>query len=73
MRNEELQLTAYRVIRREVNCFERTTNDAELGNFVRGVVALQTELYSRMENECSENTAVSQYENKNVLIKEASE
>ena len=55
-RSEELQLTAYRIIRRETNCFERTTNDAELGNFVRGVVALQTELYAKLEDERSENT-----------------
>lgn len=55
-RSEELQITAYRIIRRETNCFERTTNDAELGNFVRGVVALQTELYARLDAECSEDT-----------------
>ena len=42
---KELELTAYKIIRREVNNFQRETDDAELGNFVRGVVALQTELY----------------------------
>lgn len=48
---EELENISYNVIRREVNDFERETNDAELGNFVRGVVKLQTELYARMTEE----------------------
>ncbi len=48
---EQLELEAYRVIRREVRDFERMTSDAELGNFVRGVVDLQFELYRRLQEE----------------------
>lgn len=42
----EIMLVAYNVIRREVTDFQRTTTDAELGNYVRGVVNLQSELFS---------------------------
>lgn len=44
-----LERTAYNVIRREVRNFQRTTTDAELGNYVRGVVDLQSELYGIMQ------------------------
>ena len=43
---EQIELIAYKLIRREVNKFDRTTTDSELGNYVRGVVQMQTELYS---------------------------
>jgi len=48
---EELENISYNVIRREVNNFERETTDSELGNFVRGVVKLQTELWGKMSEE----------------------
>ena len=35
---------AYRLIRTEVRRFDRETTDAELANYVRGVVSMQTEL-----------------------------
>ena len=47
----ELELLSYNVIRREVSNFQRTTNDAELGNFVKGVVALEKEIYITKMNE----------------------
>lgn len=53
--NEEtIEKMAYRLIRKEVRRFDRTTTDSELANYVRGVVDLQTELYgelTRVENE----------------------
>lgn len=53
--NEEtIEKIAYRLIRKEVRRFDRTTTDSELANYVRGVVDLQTDLYSELtevENE----------------------
>ena len=49
MSENELAVECFRVIRREVRDFERETTDAELGNFVRGVVELETCLYSMQE------------------------
>ena len=43
--DEKLVITAYDVIRRETRRYNRESNDAELGNYVKGVVDLQTELY----------------------------
>ena len=43
--SENLIITAYNVIRREIRRYDRKSNDAELGNYVKGVVDLQTELY----------------------------
>ena len=42
---EELIITAYTLIRREVRRYDRQSNDAELANYVKGIVDLQTELY----------------------------
>lgn len=47
MTTEELQLMAYGLIRAEVRRFHRETSDSELGNYVRGVVDMQTELYKK--------------------------
>ena len=47
--DEELVTTAYDVIRRETRRYNRGTNDAELGNYVKGVVDLQTELYKNAQ------------------------
>ena len=41
----ELARECYHVIRRYCRDFQRTSSDAELGCFVRGVVELQTALY----------------------------
>ena len=45
---EEIERMAYRLIRKEVRRFDRTTTDSELANYVRGVVDLQTELYGEL-------------------------
>lgn len=45
---DELQLEAFRLIRRELRRFDRETNDSELGNYVRGVVDLETEIYAQL-------------------------
>jgi len=47
---KKLKEMCFDVIRRETSNFERETSDAELGNFVRGVVALEIELYSDATN-----------------------
>lgn len=47
--NEKLIITAYDVIRRETRRYDRKSNDAELGNYVKGVVDLQTELYKNAQ------------------------
>lgn len=47
--NENLVITAYDVIRRETRRYDRKSNDAELGNYVKGVVDLQTELYKNAQ------------------------
>ena len=46
---ENLVITAYDVIRRETRRYNRESNDAELGNYVKGVVDLQTELYKNAQ------------------------
>ena len=47
--DENLVITAYDVIRRETRRYDRESNDAELGNYVKGVVDLQTELYKKAQ------------------------
>ena len=47
--DEKLVITAYDVIRRETRRYDRKSNDAELGNYVKGVVDLQTELYKNAQ------------------------
>lgn len=57
---EMLEREAYRLIRIEARRFDRTTTDSELGNYVRGIVDLQTELYgelNKVESEISSNEA----------------
>ena len=49
-----VELAAYRLIRRESRRFDRESTDAELGNYVRGVVDLQTEIYSLLEKKGKE-------------------
>lgn len=43
-----LEKEAYRLIRIEARRLDRTTTDSELGNYVRGVVDLQTQLYGEL-------------------------
>ena len=45
MTEQELELTAYRLIRIKAKHYE-SSNDEQLANYVRGVVDLQTEIYS---------------------------
>ena len=47
--DEKLAITSYDVIRRETRRYDRKSNDAELGNYVKGVVDLQTELYKNAQ------------------------
>ena len=49
---EEVELMAYRLIRTEVRRFDRETSDAELGNYVKGVVDMQAELFGSMHYPC---------------------
>ena len=56
MTNIAIQLLAYKLIRREVRKFDRSTSDAELGNYVRGVVDMQTELFMSMDAAAQEDT-----------------
>ena len=51
---EMLEREAYRLIRIEVRRFDRNTTDSELGNYVRGVVELQTQLYGELNKVESE-------------------
>lgn len=44
----ELQLEAFRLIRKETRRFDRETNDSELGNYVRGVVDLETQIFAQL-------------------------
>ena len=46
---DELQLEAFRLIRKEARRLDRKTNDSELGNYVKGVIDLETEIYARLE------------------------
>ena len=46
MNETELELMAYMLIRRECRRFDRTTTDSELANYIKGIVDLQTEIYS---------------------------
>ncbi len=55
MNQTRLGTISYDVIRREVSNIQRTTSNAELGNFVRGVVELEREIYMEMEREISNN------------------
>ena len=51
MYEKTVELAAYRLIRIETKRFDRESSDAELGNYVRGVVDLQTEIYSLLEKD----------------------
>ncbi len=57
MTTDELQLEAFRLIRKETKRFNRETNDSELGNYVRGIVDLETQIFAQLlksnENEKS--------------------
>ena len=45
---DELQLEAFRLIRTEARRFDRETNDSELGNYIRGVVDLETQIFEQL-------------------------
>ena len=48
--NDRIEKEAYRLIRIECNRFDRETSNAELANYVMGIVDLQTELYKILES-----------------------
>lgn len=48
---KSIESEAYRLIRIEANRFDKEGKDAELGNYVRGIVDLQTEMYKIIETE----------------------
>lgn len=54
MNEEAIERMAYRLIRREIRRFDRTTTDSEVANYVRGVVDLQTQLYEELNKAESE-------------------
>lgn len=54
MDNDMFERMAYRLIRIEVRRYDRETTDSELANYVRGVVDMQTELYSETIREINE-------------------
>jgi len=60
--NENLVITAYDVIRRETRRYNRESNDAELGNYVKGVVDLQTELYKDAQFQTALNEELNESE-----------
>ena len=49
---EQRELVAYKLIRREVRRFDRHNSDAELANYVRGIVDMQTEMFSMYIESC---------------------
>ena len=55
MTEEEIELIAYRLIRIETNRFDKSNNDTELGNYVRAIVDMQTELYHKLAELKGEN------------------
>lgn len=55
MNTQNLQLEAYRLIRKKARNMVEPVDDATLGSYVRGVVDLQAELYSLSENAKSED------------------
>lgn len=44
MTDNQLKIKAFDLIRHEVRDFERSTTDSELGNYIKGVVDLYTEI-----------------------------
>lgn len=60
--DEKLVITAYDVIRRETRRYNRESNDAELGNYVKGVVDLQTELYKNAQFQTALNEELNESE-----------
>lgn len=50
-RNNVLAQESYRVIRHKINNFNNDANNDEIAGYVKGVVALQTEMYKNYERE----------------------
>ena len=48
---EQIELEAFRQIRRKINSFDDKSNNDEVAGFVKGVVSLETELYSMLQAE----------------------
>lgn len=51
IRNNVLAQESYRVIRHKINNFSDDANNDEIAGYVKGVVALQTEMYKNYERE----------------------
>jgi len=50
-RVDEITIESYRVIRRKISDFSDESNNDEIAGFVKGVVALQRELYGNLQRE----------------------
>ena len=53
--NETIQLGAYRLIRQKARDMVEPVDNATLGSYVRGVVDLQTELYTLSDSDKAES------------------
>ena len=51
MTEANTEYMAYRLIRQEVRRFDRKTTDAELGNYIKGVVDMQSSVYNLLNEE----------------------
>ena len=54
MNIEDIELEAFRQIRKKINRFDDESSNDEIVGFVKGVVALETELYSILEKQKSQ-------------------
>ena len=55
MTDNQLKIKAFDLIRHEVRDFERSTTDSELGNYIKGVVDLYTEILKEKQNKRSKD------------------
>lgn len=53
MTDNQLKIKAFDLIRHETRNFERSTTDSELGNYIKGVVDLYTEILKEEQNKRS--------------------
>lgn len=73
MNEETIERLAYRLIRREIRRFDRTTTDSEVANYVRGVVDLQTQLYEELNRVESKDENRNTDKNSEIVIDKNSE
>ena len=48
---KDIELEAFRQIRQKVNTYDDESDNNEIAGFVKGIVALETELYAMLERE----------------------